>query len=431
MNHLLDAGEDFVLAAFANHPHLLQRNLHSVTAEMFREHNRPLFREIVNSVLAGEQPDLIATTARLRQSGELESLGGAFRMSEIWTTVPSPEQLPHWVGLLRQNYEAKKRLETLETARQTLETALVAGTDIGEAFATIDAMLADAGKIPGKPLASKTMGELASDVLDELDSRMKLGGAIPGIRTGFATMDKHTLGMQPGKVWVVSGRPGDGKSVLMQNLVESALDQGKRVRIYPLEMSQQEQALRVLCSQGQLDNGKIGWGALSHGEMAAMAQAVRRMKAMNADIVDTDGATASDILADIEQSDADVVMVDYLQLMEDTARKGANREEIIAGISRRLKRTAKKANKVVLTASQLNDQGQLRESRAIGQDADAIFQIEKVTAKEGNLEEVDNRRELHCLKLRGGKRFWTMPMLFLGHVYQFREAPEEKNEKSR
>lgn len=426
MNYLLDAGEEFILGAFANYPHLLLRNLHSVTADMFREHNRPLFRELVDTVVAGDKPDLIATTAKLRQSGELESLGGAYEITKIWNTVPSPDQLPHWVGLLRQNYEAKKRLETLETAKQTLETALVSGSDIREAFATIDAMLADAGKIPGKPLASKTMGQLAADVVDELQARLKLGGAIPGIKTGFPTMDRYTLGMQPGKVWVISGRPGDGKSVMMQNLVESALDQGKRVRIYPLEMSQQEQALRVLCSQGQLDNGKIGWGALSHGEMAAMAQAVKRMKAMQADIVDTDGATASDILADIEQSDADVVMVDYLQLMEDTGRKGATREEIIAGISRRLKRTAKKAGKMVLTASQLNDNGQLRESRAIGQDADAIFQIEKVTADDGKLEEVDNRRELRCLKLRGGKRFWTMPMMFLGHVYQFREL-DEKN----
>ncbi len=425
MNYLLDAGEDCILSTFANYPHLLQRNLHSVTAEMFKEHHRPLFRELVNTAIAGDRPDLIAITAKLGQAGELESIGGAYRMSEIWTTVSNPDQLPHWIGVLRQNYEAKKRLETLETAKQTLETALVAGTDIREAFDSIDAMLADAGKIPGKPLASKSMGQLAADVVDEVQARMQRGGAIPGIPTGFQLLDKHTLGMQPGKVWVVAGRPGDGKSVLMQNFVESALDAGKRVRIYPLEMSQQEQAMRVLCSQGQLDNGRLGWGMMTHAEEAAMSHAIRRMKSMACDVVDTDGASASDILADIEQSDADVVMVDYLQLMEDTGRKGASREEIIAGISRRLKRTAKKAGKMVLTASQLNDQGQLRESRAIGQDADAVFQIDKIEpAKNSSADEVDNKRNLFCQKLRGGKRYWTIPLVFLGHIYQFREQTE-------
>ena len=181
----------------------------------------------------------------------------------------------------------------------------------------------------------------------------------------------ETLG---GKVWVVCGRPGDGKSVLMQNFCESAIEHGKSVRIYPLEMSQSEQAFRVLCSTGGIDNQSMGRGTLTRTEQEALALALKRMSAMKADIVDVDGATASDILHDIEQCDADVIMVDYLQLMEDTGpRKGATREEIIASVSRRLKRTAKKSNKIVLTARQLNDNGQLRESRAIGQDAGAVL----------------------------------------------------------
>lgn len=425
MNYLLEAGEDFILSAFANNPQVMQRHLHAITPEMLKPDNRPIFRELVNTIVSGETPDLIVTTAKLRQTGELEAIGGAYRMNQIWLCEPHPSQIPHWITQIRQNYEARKRLETLETARQTLETALVTGTDLSEAYATIDALWADAGKIPGKPLASKSMGQLAADVVDEVQARMQRGGAIPGIPTGFQMLDKHTLGMQPGKVWVVAGRPGDGKSVLMQNFVEAALDAGKRVRIYPLEMSQQEQAMRVLCSQGQLDNGRLGWGMMTRAEEAAMAHAIQRMKSMACDVVDTDGASASDILADIEQSDADVVMVDYLQLMEDTGRKGANREEIIAGISRRLKRTAKKAGKMVLTASQLNDQGQLRESRAIGQDADAVFQIDKIEpSKNASADEVDNRRNLFCQKLRGGKRYWTIPLVFLGHIYQFREQTE-------
>jgi replicative DNA helicase len=159
----------------------------------------------------------------------------------------------------------------------------------------------------------------------------------------------------------------------------------------------------------------MGRGTLTRTEQEAMALALKRMSAMKADIVDVDGATASDILHDIEQCDADVIMVDYLQLMEDTGpRKGATREEIIASVSRRLKRTAKKSNKIVLTASQLNDNGQLRESRAIGQDADAVFRIEKIDGK-------DDARTLICDKLRGGKRLWTKQLDFLGHIYKFRE----------
>ena len=100
--------------------------------------------------------------------------------------------------------------------------------------------------------------------------------------------------------------------------------------------------------------------------------------------------------------------------MEDEGRKGATREELVASISRRLKRTAIKANKVVLTASQLNDNGQLRESRAIGQDADHILLLSKV-------ENNDEKRLLTCEKNRTGERFWQLELDFLGRYYKFRE----------
>jgi len=130
--------------------------------------------------------------------------------------------------------------------------------------------------------------------------------------------------------------------------------------------------------------------------------------------VDINGASATEILADIEQSDADIVMVDYLQLMEDEGRKGGTREELVASISRRLKRTAVKSQKVILTASQLNDNNQLRESRAIGQDADHILFLSKV-------ENQDDKRILTCEKNRTGERFWHIELDFMGRFFKFRE----------
>jgi replicative DNA helicase len=243
---------------------------------------------------------------------------------------------------------------------------------------------------------------------------MMRGGALPGISTGFPTIDKKTQGMQPGRVWVIAGKPGDGKSVLMQNFLEAAIEQGKAVRMYPLEMSQQEQAYRILCSQGNLDNQLVWKGMMSRAEQAALHESIKRLHKAKAEIVDCDGATATDILNDIEQCSADVIMVDYLQLLEDEGRKGGTREELVASISRRLKRTAVRSKKVVLTASQLNDNNQLRESRAIGQDADHILFLEKVGDN-------DATRKVNCQKNRTGERFWTLDLDFLGQYYKFRE----------
>jgi len=114
-------------------------------------------------------------------------------------------------------------------------------------------------------------------------------------------------------------------------------------------------------------------------------------------------------------------VVDYLQLMESDGRKGASREELVAAISRKLKAVAKRTGCHILTASQLNDAGRLRESRAIGHDADAVFLVNKYTNEDGSFD--DGKRKLFCDKNRGGKRQWEVELMFNGPTFTFKEAP--------
>jgi replicative DNA helicase len=409
-----EAIEESLLAIFAQHPEALRFSQHALTAEMFSADNQPIFRELLAGVATDQTPDLIVTTSKLRHSGDLDRVGGPARLSELWTAPVLAKNAPRLVHDLRRGYEVRKRIDALQNAKEMLETAVIAGQDLTEISQQVDAMLTEAGRIPGKPLASKTLGTALLDTVDEIETRMMRGGALPGISTGFPTIDRKTQGMQPGRVWVIAGKPGDGKSVLMQNFLEAAIEQGKSVRMYPLEMSQQEQAYRILCSQGNLDNQLVWKGMMSRAEQAALHESIKRLHKAKAEIVDCDGATATDILNDIEQCSADVIMVDYLQLLEDEGRKGGTREELVASISRRLKRTAVRSKKVVLTASQLNDNNQLRESRAIGQDADHILFLEKVGDN-------DATRKVNCQKNRTGERFWTLDLDFLGQYYKFRE----------
>lgn len=414
---ITNATQESLLAIFAQHPETLRKSLHAVTSDMWSDQNRPLFRELVDAIGRDEAPDLILITAKLREKGTLEAFGGASRLTELWTSPVLHTNAPKLLSNIRQGYEVRKRIEALKKAAETLEAAASQGSDIPAAIAETETILADAGKVPGKPLSSKPIGELSIDIIEEIERRTLHGHSLPGISTGFPTVDKKTQGMQPGRVWVIAGKPGDGKSVLMQNFLESALDLGKRVRIYPLEMSQQEQAYRILCSQGNLDNQTVWQGLMSRAEQQALHEAIRRLHKAKSDIVDINGASATEILADIEQSDADIVMVDYLQLMEDEGRKGGTREELVASISRRLKRTAVKSQKVILTASQLNDNNQLRESRAIGQDADHILFLSKV-------ENQDDKRILTCEKNRTGERFWNIELDFMGRFFKFREPQQ-------
>ena len=415
---LQKANEELLISIFLQYPQFLGKHIHAITADMFSPMIRPIFTELVNTIGRDETPDLVTMTARLRYQGKLDEVGGAATLTEYWTTPVTGQNVSQAVSELRQRYELTKRVQAYKDALELSEQALnMPINEIPAALNEAEKVIETASKIQGKPLSSKPIGELTITLIEDIEKRMLAGGALVGISTGFPFIDSKTGGMQGGRVWVIAGKPGDGKSVLMQNFLESAVALGKKVRIYPLEMTQQEQAYRLLCSQGNLDNQSVWKGMMTRAEQAALMEAVKRLSVAKCDIVDVNGATASEILADIEQSDCDVAMVDYLQLMEDDGNKKGSREEIIASISRRLKRTAVKCGKVILTASQLNDFGQLRESRAIGQDADHIIYIEKV-------DDDDSKRLIKCIKNRTGERFWEKQLDFLGQFYKFREQAE-------
>ena len=415
---LKKANEELLISIFLQFPQFLGKHIHAITADMFCPMIRPIFTELVNTIGRDETPDLVTITARLRYQGKLDEVGGAATLTEYFTSPVTGQNVSAAVSELRQRYELVQRVQAYKDALNLSEQALsLPINEIPAALHEAEQVIETASKIQGKPLASKSVGELSLTLINDIEKRLQAGTKLAGITTGFECIDLKTGGMQAGRVWVIAGKPGDGKSVLMQNMLEAAIGANKKVRIYPLEMTQQEQTYRLLCSQGSLDNQSVWKGMMTRLEQQAMMEAVRKLSKAQCDIVDVNGATASEILADIEQSDCDVAMVDYLQLMEDGGNKKGSREEIIASISRRLKRTAVKCNKVILTASQLNDFGQLRESRAIGQDADHIIYLEKV-------DEDDTKRLLKCIKNRTGERFWEKQLDFLGQFYKFREQAE-------
>lgn len=414
--------ESGVLSCFIHDPARLAACLHSSPPSLFySEANQIIFCAMVDEITAGRPIDPVSLTHRLRNGGNLDKVGGPSAISELHGMMIIPALFSHYMGILRELYSQRKHIE----AHARSLTFLFQARD-GEVAATLDTIkgvLEEAGKMPGQLLKSVSLREAMDPLLAEIEQRAANPGRLPGIRTGFPTIDRNTGGMMPGQVWVFAGEPGDGKSTIIQNCAESAAEDGHKVRWYPLEMPHNEQSLRLLASHSRVDNGSLYRGDLTPGQMMAVSASCAKIKrASQIELVDVEDASATDIFADIERSDAAVVVVDYLQLMEDgSARKSDTREGVLASISRRQKRLARRTGKVILTASQLNDSGKLRESRAIGQDADKVMMIRKVASDDSDTGFDDEKRNLWCEKNRGGKRHWELPLLFLGSIFQFRE----------
>ena len=128
-------------------------------------------------------------------------------------------------------------------------------------------------------------------------------------------------------------------------------------------------------------------------------------------ICDSDSITLDDIeakLARIEELGSfDLVIIDYIQLVELSESKDLPRHEQIAKVTRRLKQLAKRYQVPIITASQLNDDGRLRESRAIGMDADVVLMIDPEAGNIG------------LAKNRNGERGVKLPLVMNGAFQRF------------
>lgn len=432
-NRALPASDEYergALSCILQEPARLSRNFNTMPPALFYHPiNREFFTVLVDELVRGRPIDNpVNITHHLRSINRLDAMGGPAYISELFAFVPIPAHFPFYLKGLQDLMVQRNHITAHARSIHRLFgiTAADGETATADALEEIKGILEDAGKLPGQPLKSFNMAESMDALLAEIEERSRHPGAIPGISTGFHTIDKNTGGMMPGQVWIFAGEPGDGKSTIMQNLAETAALDGHKVRWYPLEMPHSEQMLRLVASASRLDNSKLYAGIpMTPAEQQALVTAGRKLKATKVEMVDVEDATATDIFADIERSDAEIVVVDYLQLMDDTsARKSDTRETVLASISRRQKRLARRTGKTILTASQLNDNGRLRESRAIGQDADKVFLVKKFASEQSETGFDDQKRTLFCDKNRGGKRHWQINLHFHNSIFQFREDSE-------
>src|SRR5918996_287910 len=234
--------------------------------------------------------------------------------------------------------------------------------------------------------------DLLVSELDKLERLSREGKAITGTASGFEDLDAITGGFQPGNLIILAARPSMGKSALMANFCENAaLDQGKAVALFSLEMSESELAQRFIASQASIKGDDLRKGRVPASRWGKIMEASNRLAKSPLFIDDSSDLSVLDVRAKsrrLAQQHADglgLILIDYLQLMRGDARTD-NRVEQIGQISRGLKTLARELDCPVIALSQLNrgveqrtDKrpvlSDLRESGSIEQDADLVMFI--------------------------------------------------------
>jgi replicative DNA helicase len=409
-----------------------------VVAEDFYRHDHKLIYEAVAGLISRNQPcDAVTLSGYLQGQGSLDQVGGLSYLGSLARDTPTTANIRAYADIVRERSVLRQLIaagnvivgNALEPegreAREIVDDAERAIFEIAEAGFR--------GKVGFRPVKA-----ILPDVVNRIDELYNSDGKMTGIPTGFKQLDEMTSGLQPGDLIIVAGRPSMGKTALAVNMAENAaLGSKKSAAIFSMEMSAESLTLRMISSLGRINQANLRSGRLSEEDWPRIDSAMTQLSTANIFVDETPSLTPTEIRARARrlkrERGLDLIVVDYLQLMQVTGTK-ENRATEISEISRSLKALAKELKVPVIALSQLNRgveqrtekkpvMSDLRESGALEQDADLILLIYREEVYEPNTTR-KGIADIIIAKQRNGP-VGDVQLTFLGQYTKFENyAPE-------
>jgi replicative DNA helicase len=257
-----------------------------------------------------------------------------------------------------------------------------------------------------------------------------------GVPTGFASLDAKTGGLQPSDLILIAGRPGLGKTSLALNFIWHAAAVAKKTcAIFSLEMSEMQVVQRLISMTSEIDGNRMRRGRLSGEEFRSISLASDELQKAPIYVEESSRLTVTDILAKSRRLQAerglDLLVIDYLQLIEGAPGDEDNRVLEVARISRSLKAIARELQVPVIAVSQLSRQietrgtepmlSDLRESGALEADADLVMFLWQKDRKDRD----ENVVRLKLAKHRNGPT-GDFDLHFQSELTRFRDLGETR-----
>lgn len=362
-------------------------------SDFYRHEHRLIFAAIGALINASKPADVITVFEQLQSLGKADDCGGLAYLNALAQSVPSAANIRRYAEIVRERAILRKLIAASD------EIATNAFNPQGRPVSTIlDEAEGKIFKIGEEGQRQKngfqSIDKLVVDLLDRVNELHDNGAEdVTGIRTGFFDLDRDTAGLQKGDLIILAARPSMGKTAFALNIAENvAVKEGLPVLVFSMEMGAAQLALRLVGSQGRIDQTHLRTGRLTDDEWGRLAEAVDKLKEARIFIDETPGLTAAELRARARRmarqyGTVGLIVIDYLQLMSGSAGGNEeNRATVLGEISRGLKALAKELQCPVIALSQLNRSvetrtdkrpmmSDLRESGAIEQDADIIMFI--------------------------------------------------------
>lgn len=397
--------------------------------DFYREDNKIIYGAIINLYSKAEPIDIITLKDELIGLGKFENIGGLEYLAELPEKVPTTANVEKYIKIV----EEKSILRNLiKTGNEIVSLGYDPVNEVEYIMDQAEKEIFNATQKRNQKGYSSVKDVLV-ETFTQLEELYNKKQHITGVPTGFADLDYRTAGLHNSDLVLIAARPAMGKSAFALNIASYAAVKSKvPVVIFSLEMSKEQMVNRILCSEAMVDSNKVRTGKIDEDDWMKLAGSLGPLSEAEMYIDDTPGISITEIRAKCRklklEKNIGLVVIDYLQLIQGSAKTRGSREQEISEISRSLKILAKEINVPVIALSQLSRAPEqrpdhrpmlsdLRESGAIEQDADIVMFLYRDDYYNEDSEK-KNIAEVIIAKHRGGST-GTVELLWLGNYTKF------------
>lgn len=395
--------------------------------DFYRDGHKVLFKTISEMFKDDMPVDLVTLLERLKATEKLEKAGGVTYVSELGSSLLTTINLSAYIKIVKEKSILRK---LIKASTSIIEDSYNKQGEVENVLEGAEKRIFD---IAEKRTTSDF--EPLSVVLErgfvEIERIFNNKGEITGVGSGFIDLDAKTSGFQKGDMVLIAARPSMGKTTFALNIAEhAALREGKSVVVFSLEMSKEQLAYKLLCSEANVDMLKLRTGALEDKDWENIARATGPLSKAKIYIDDTAGVTVMEMRSKCRrlklEYGIDLIVIDYLQLMSGSSNE--SRQQEVSEISRSIKALAKEMECPVIALSQLSRAPEqradhrpmlsdLRESGSIEQDADLVMFLYRDEYYNKETEDT-NIAECIIAKQRNGP-VGTVKLAWLGQYSKF------------
>ena len=409
--------EKMILSSLLINSEAIEITLRTLPIEAFYFKNHQEIYKVIAFMFESKIPiDIITLATFLQDNGLLEDIGGIKVLIELISQIPNLIYLDEYLRLVKDKF---LRRSLIKLGYEIINSCYITNISLESTLSEVENRLFNLTS-DSKKQKLFSSAELLSDIFVELKEK-SLNPSLAGLSSGFTDLDSLTQGFQKSDLIIIAGRPSMGKTALGLNIALNIIKNSKLpVLFLSLEMSKEQIMYRVLAMETNINQSRLKSGKLYSNDWIKLNKIIKILSKLPFFIDDTVNLSIAEIKSKIrtilfEHNQIGLIIIDYLQLMENSKGKSDNRVQELAKITRSLKIMAREFNVPIIALSQLSRNvenridkkpvlSDLRESGSIEQDADLVILLYRSTYYNSTLTDLKTRQstEVIVAKHRNG-----------------------------